>query len=92
MVISSIVNEVQMAYVESRQILDGPLIINETISWAKQNNRKLMVFKVDYDKAFDSINWNFLDSILALMGFGSTWRGWIKTCLKLAYSSVLVND
>ncbi|GJR80572.1 hypothetical protein Tco_0151357 [Tanacetum coccineum] len=34
-VISSVVGEVQMAFVKGRQIIDGPLMVDEIISWAK---------------------------------------------------------
>ncbi|GJV00254.1 hypothetical protein Tco_1329524 [Tanacetum coccineum] len=34
-VISSVVGEVQMAFVKGRQIIDGPLRVDEIISWAK---------------------------------------------------------
>nr|KAJ0197785.1 hypothetical protein LSAT_V11C700368170 [Lactuca sativa] len=71
-------------------ILDGPLIINEICSWAKQIKRKVL-FKFDFDKAFDSINWNYLDSVLDQMGFGSKWRAWIRGCLFSSRASIIMN-
>lgn len=50
------IDEVQSAYVEGRNILDGPLIVNEICSWAKKSKKKVLLFKADFDKAFDSIN------------------------------------
>ncbi|GKE22393.1 putative RNA-directed DNA polymerase, eukaryota, reverse transcriptase zinc-binding domain protein, partial [Tanacetum coccineum] len=50
-----------------------------------------MVFKVDFEKAFDSIRWDFLDLVMEKIGFGSKWRSWIHGCLSNARSSVLVN-
>lgn len=35
-VIGSVVDEVQSAYVEGGNILDGPLVVNEIYSWAKK--------------------------------------------------------
>ncbi|XP_071728773.1 uncharacterized protein [Rutidosis leptorrhynchoides] len=55
------------------------------------SRKKSMIFKVDFEKAFDSLNWEFLDNMLRLMGFGSNWRGWIASCLKTAFISILVN-
>lgn len=66
-------------------------MVNEIIAWALKKKKKIMMFKVDFEKAFDSLNWDFLDSIMAQMGFGKIWRGWIFGCLKSAYGSVLVN-
>ncbi|GJY81174.1 RNA-directed DNA polymerase, eukaryota [Tanacetum coccineum] len=70
---------------------DGPFILNELLSWCKYKKLKAMVFKVDFEKAFDSIRWDYLDDVLKKFGFGDKWCGWINSCLNLAKRSVLVN-
>ncbi|GJZ57684.1 putative RNA-directed DNA polymerase, eukaryota, reverse transcriptase zinc-binding domain protein [Tanacetum coccineum] len=52
---------------------------------------KLLLFKVDFEKAFDSVNWNFLLDIMRRIGFGSKWRNWIAYCLSSASISILIN-
>nr|GEW45804.1 RNA-directed DNA polymerase, eukaryota [Tanacetum cinerariifolium] len=91
LVISLLVSDVQSAFVSSRQILDGPFILNELISWSKAKKSKVMIFKIDFEKAFDSVRWDFLDDTLVKFGFGSKWRGWIQGCLNSAKGSILVN-
>ncbi|GJX44890.1 RNA-directed DNA polymerase, eukaryota [Tanacetum coccineum] len=91
MVISELISDVQSAFVSNRQILDGPFILNELISWCKAHKSKAMIFKVDFEKAFDSVRWDFLDIILRNFGFGIKWRGWIQGCLSSAMGSILVN-
>nr|GEU51236.1 RNA-directed DNA polymerase, eukaryota [Tanacetum cinerariifolium] len=56
------------------------------------NRGNLMIFKVDFEKAFDSVSWKYLDFVLARMGFGESWRSWIRACLYSARTLVLVND
>ncbi|KAJ9565965.1 LOW QUALITY PROTEIN: hypothetical protein OSB04_001931 [Centaurea solstitialis] len=90
-VIHAVIGQEQMAFVKDRSILDGPLIISELISWAKKVKKQLMVFKIDFDKAFDSLSWGFLDDIMDQMNFGGNWRRWIQGCLKSAAVSVLIN-
>ncbi|GJX68153.1 RNA-directed DNA polymerase, eukaryota [Tanacetum coccineum] len=90
-VLPSVVGEVQMAYIKGRQIIDGPLMVNEIIAWAKNHKKRFMFLKVDFEKAFDSLSWSFLFSILEQMGFSSKWRSWIHACLNSAFASVLVN-
>ncbi|KAL4586081.1 hypothetical protein LXL04_010712 [Taraxacum kok-saghyz] len=90
-VMHKLVGREQSAYIAGRSILDGPLIINELITWAKKVKRKALIFKVDFDKAFDSINWGFLDSVLEQMEFSRKWRGWINGCLSSGRGSVIVN-
>lgn len=55
-VIHSVVSEVQTAYIKGRQIIDGPLMVNEFISWASKKNERSFIMKVDFEKAFDSLN------------------------------------
>ncbi|GJZ18778.1 RNA-directed DNA polymerase, eukaryota, reverse transcriptase zinc-binding domain protein [Tanacetum coccineum] len=50
-----------------------------------------MIFKVDFEKAFDSLRWDHLDSVMENLGFGSKWWFWIHGCISKARSSVLVN-
>ena len=50
-----------------------------------------MVLKVNYEKAYDSVNWDFLLYMLRRMGFCSKWINWIDGCLKSASIFVLVN-
>ncbi|KAI3677706.1 hypothetical protein L6452_36972 [Arctium lappa] len=53
--------------------------------------RKGMIFKVDFEKAYDTVYWQFLLDMIKEMGFGEKWRGWIKTCLGSSKVFVLVN-
>nr|KAJ0195087.1 hypothetical protein LSAT_V11C700361540 [Lactuca sativa] len=51
----------------------------------------MLLFKVDFQKAFDSVNWEYLESILSQMGYGDKWRMWIRGCLHSARLSVIIN-
>nr|KAJ0208814.1 hypothetical protein LSAT_V11C400225360 [Lactuca sativa] len=46
---------------------------------------------VDFDKAFDSVNWEYLDSLQNQTGYGEKWCKWVKGCLVSSRASVLVN-
>ncbi|KAK1416690.1 hypothetical protein QVD17_25805 [Tagetes erecta] len=50
-----------------------------------------MLFKVDFEKAYDMVNWNFLDSVMGQMGFPDIWRTWIRNCVSSTRASVLIN-
>ncbi|GJY59330.1 RNA-directed DNA polymerase, eukaryota [Tanacetum coccineum] len=91
LVISELVSDVQSAFVSNRHILDGPFILNELLSWCKHKKSKALIFKIDFEKAFDSVRWDYLDVVLANFGFGLKWRSWIQGCLNSAMGSILVN-
>ncbi|GKA30033.1 RNA-directed DNA polymerase, eukaryota [Tanacetum coccineum] len=72
-VLDDIINEVQSAFIADRQILDGPFILNEMLQWCKLKKKHSLIFKVDFEKAFNSIRWDFLDDVLKKFGFGDKW-------------------
>ncbi|GJW19403.1 RNA-directed DNA polymerase, eukaryota, reverse transcriptase zinc-binding domain protein [Tanacetum coccineum] len=90
-VIDKIVSHDQSAFISGRQILDGPLMLSEVIEWYNKKNKKLMIFKVDFEIAYDSVSWSYLDYVLIHFGFSDKWRGWIRACLQSARTSILVN-
>ncbi|GJU81834.1 RNA-directed DNA polymerase, eukaryota [Tanacetum coccineum] len=90
-VIASVISPNQSAFIAGRQILDGCLIANEIIRMASIEDLKLLLFKFDFKKAFDSVNWNFFLDIMRQMGFSIKWRKWMFACLSSASISVMVN-
>ena len=83
-VIFVLIDERQTTFIKDRHILHGILILNEVIEEACRSKRPVMVFKVDFQKAYDSISWAFLDYMLQRMGFCPKWRQWISACLNSA--------
>ncbi|GAU41056.1 hypothetical protein TSUD_374110 [Trifolium subterraneum] len=62
LVMGSVISESQTAFVKDRQILDGILIANEVVDEAHRTKKELMLFKVDFEKAYDSVDWGYLDA------------------------------
>lgn len=87
-VVDKVVSQEQSTFISGRQILDGPLMLSEFINWYKERSKKLLIFKVDFEKAFDSVSWNYLDFILGQLGSGDTWRLWIRECLCSTRTSI----
>jgi hypothetical protein len=73
MVIGSIISETQTTFVKGRQILDGILIANEVVDEARRLKKELLLFKVDFEKAYDSVDWGYLEAVMGKMGFPSLW-------------------
>ncbi|GJV69334.1 RNA-directed DNA polymerase, eukaryota, reverse transcriptase zinc-binding domain protein [Tanacetum coccineum] len=90
-VVDKIVSHEQTTFIMNRQILDGPLILSEVIDWYKKRKKNMLLFKVDFEKSFNSVSWRYLDFMLCNLGFGPTWRSWITACLDSTRTSILVN-
>jgi len=90
-VVPELIGEAQTAFVNGRQILDGALIANETVQWLKKKKNEGVLLKLDFQKAYDTINLDSMDLVLKEMGFESKWRQWLRACLNTPSISVLVN-
>lgn len=53
------------------------LTVHDAIHSLARLHDKGVVLKLDYEKAFDTVNLDFLDELLKIRGFGCKWLGWI---------------
>ena len=67
----------QNAFVEGRQILDAALITNEGMDSMLRRNDGGVVCKLDIEKAYDHLNWEFVLEVMR-KGFGQRWLSWIS--------------
>ncbi|GKB10235.1 putative RNA-directed DNA polymerase, eukaryota, reverse transcriptase zinc-binding domain protein [Tanacetum coccineum] len=91
LVIGECVSSEQSAFIKVKNIIDDPLILNKVMEWYQKRKRRLMIFKVDFVKAYDSLRCEFLDLVMAVTGFGFKCRRWIKGCLLNSRAFILVN-
>ena len=81
----------QGAFVERRQILDVVLKANEVVDEKKRSGEEGVVFKINFEKAYDHVDWGFLDHVLERKGFIPKWRSWMRVCLSSISFAILVN-
>ncbi|GKB58696.1 RNA-directed DNA polymerase, eukaryota [Tanacetum coccineum] len=80
-----------LSFIADRQILDGPFILNEVLHLCKSKKKQSLNFKVDFEKACDSVRWDFLDDVLKMFGFGDKWCNWIQSCLRSLRGLIIIN-
>ncbi|KAK3175723.1 hypothetical protein Dsin_032610 [Dipteronia sinensis] len=63
-VMQSVIEDYQMAFIKNRQILDSFVIAEEVIhKWKTEKDGGLLV-KLDFEKAYDSVDHTFVDNML----------------------------
>ena len=77
-VISSLVNENQVAYVNNRFISESGRLISDVLEITNSLDIEGLLMTVDIEEAFDSINHSFLMCVLKKFGFGNDFRKWIQ--------------
>lgn len=50
-----------------------------------------MSLKLDMNKVYDRVEWNFLDNVMEKMGFNGRWRHLIMLCVRIVSFSIMVN-
>ena len=90
-VLPSVIDVNQFAFLVGRGLLDRVLVANETVDYLKKEKKSGVLVKVDFEKAYDSVNWKFLYYMLGRLGFSYVWVNWIKACLESASVFILVN-
>ncbi|RVX01391.1 LINE-1 retrotransposable element ORF2 protein [Vitis vinifera] len=73
-VLHETIHYTQGAFVQGRQILDAVLIANEIVDERRRSGEEGVIFKIDFEKAYDHVKWDFLDHVLEKKGA----KGWVK--------------
>ena len=71
-------HEDQTCGVPGRSIFSNLNLVRDLIEYCNSKNLPLAIISLDQEKAFDRVNWNFLDRVLQRMNFGPEFRQWIR--------------
>lgn len=91
-VFKRVIDERKIAFLGGRQLLHNVVVANEVEDDAKRRKKNCLIFKVDFEQAYNSVSWDFLFYMLHQLGIHKSWIKWIKGCLESSWTSVLVNE
>ncbi|XP_039030563.1 uncharacterized protein LOC120165035 [Hibiscus syriacus] len=80
------------AFVKGRSIVDNTLLAQEIVrDYGRKNNFPRCAMKIDLQKAFDSLIWEFVSVILYALGLPEKFIGWIWACFTTPNYSIMFN-
>ena len=81
----------QTGFIRGRSISDTFVYAMELVQVCHKRKKQAIVLKLDFAKAFDTVNWTGLFTVLRARGFDDRWVSWVQTMLVSSKSAVLVN-
>ena len=90
-VIPKLVNNDQTGFLKGRFIGENIRLIDSIINYAAEQHIPGLLLFIDFEKAFDSLEWAFVDRTLEYFGFGPSLISWIRTFYNNIESCVLNN-
>ena len=67
--LSKIINIAQNAFIKGRNIMEGVMCLHEILHDTRCKKKEGLILKLDFEKAYDKISWNFLMDCLRQRGF-----------------------
>jgi len=82
----------QTAFIKGRYILQSVVAAHEIIHEVHRKKESGVVLKLDYEKAYDRVSWNFLEEMLVSRGFGGKWRSWLSKVVRGGSLCIRIKD
>ena len=86
-----LISNSENAFVKGKQILDSVLIASKCIDSRLKSGLPGVLCKLDVEKAYDHVSWDFLMYMLQRCGFLEKWTKWIRYCISTVKFSILIN-
>lgn len=91
LVLPDLISPFQTAFVHGRQIAENFVTTRELLNHISDFGKPAIFAKIDFQKAFDSLDWEFLIRVMRARNFPERWIGWMQTLWEIASSRVCIN-
>ena len=91
-VADKVISPSQTAFLRGHNILEGVVILHETIHELHRKKLSGVILKIDFKKAYDKVKWPFMLQTLRMKGFSPKWISWVKSFISGGSVAANVNN
>ena len=90
-VLNGIIDETQKGFLRNRFISENTRLVYDILDHMKRQEKNGVLLLIDFEKAFDSLEWSFINRVLKSYNFGNDFRKWFNVLYQDAKSTVINN-
>jgi hypothetical protein len=87
-----LISSCHTAFIKGRNIMNGVMSLHEILHEARRKKQQGVVLKLDFEKAYDKVDWDYLMKCIAQKGFGEEWCAKINSILRNGTLCVKINN
>ena len=88
-VLSKLINPDQTGYLPGRYIGENIRTVLDIDHYLTSQNKSALMMQIDFEKAFDTTRWKFIDKALQKFNFGCDFRNWVNVLYADSKSAVM---
>jgi Reverse transcriptase (RNA-dependent DNA polymerase) len=81
----------QLTFLKGRCIFNAVITAHEVLHHVHSSKESGLLFKLDFEKAFDNVGWSYISSMFRQRGFNSLWISWMEKNCGGGHSAVILN-
>ena len=90
-VIGKVIPPEQTGFIPRRSISENILLLQDSIYYAKRHHPSAIILSLDFEKAYDRVQWRAMKAVLEKLNFGPKWRKIINTMYTQRSASLSIN-
>ncbi|XP_075111508.1 uncharacterized protein LOC142181830 [Nicotiana tabacum] len=92
-VMPELIDKCQTAFVPRRMIVDNIIMSHELVKgYGRKNISPRCMLKIDMQKAYDSVEWIYIEQMMKLLGFPKKFVRWIMKCISTVHYTIIINE
>lgn len=85
------IDQNQTAFIRGRSVLDGIVVLHEVLHEIRLSKEEVFILKIDSEKAYDRVRWDFLEEVLHKKGFDPLWVSYMRQLVRGGQTVVNIN-